>query len=133
METKKQLGIVSGAVAFLSLPILWLVGMGAVAWMCLWPATRVHGLAQLARWGGWLRMPSSAARWAWKGLSERPYAVAAVAGFMSLISAMISWSFAYVPWILVVSVLMAMIMPAFIDEIAELFGVGRSMNDELDE
>jgi hypothetical protein len=133
METNKQLGIVSGAVAFLSLPILWLVGVGAIAWMCLWPATRVHGLAQLARRGGWLGMPFSVGRWAWRALGERPYAVAAAAGFLSLLSALISWSFAYVPWILAVSVLMAMIMPTFIDEIAELFGVGRSMNDELDE
>lgn len=125
MQPKRQLGFVPALVAFVSRPVLWLVGVGVV--VCLWlrPATRAHGRRQVAKWGGWPGVPKSAWRWASEGLSGLPFAVVVAAGFMSLVSIVISWSFAYVPWVLFLSMLTAMVMPAFSDEIAERFGVGR--------
>jgi hypothetical protein len=125
MQPKRHLGFVSALVAFVSRPVLWLVGIGVVVCMWLRPATRAHGRRQVAKWGGWPGVPKSAWRWASEGLSGLPFAVMVAAGFISLVSIVISWSFAYVPWVLVVSMLTAMVMPAFSDEIAERFGVGR--------
>jgi hypothetical protein len=125
MQPNPELGFVPALVAFASRPVLWLVGMGVV--VCLWlrPATRAHGRRQVANWGGWPGVPKSAWRWASEGLSGLPFAVVVSAGFMSLVSILISWSFVYVPWVLSLSMLAAMVMPAFSDEIAERFGVGR--------
>ncbi len=133
METNYRLGIVAALVACVSRPILWLVGIGIVVSMWLRPATRSRSRDQLAKWGGWPGLPRSAWRWASEGLTVWPFAVVAVAGFVSLLSMVISWSIAYVPWVLAVAMLMAMIMPTFNDVIAARFGVGHSMNDELDE
>jgi hypothetical protein len=125
MEAKRQLEFVPALVAFVSRPILWLVGVGIIVCMWLRPATRANGRRQVAKWGGWPSVPKSAWRWASEGLSAWPFAVVAVAGLVSLLSIVISWSFAYVPWVLFVSMLTAMVMPAFSDEIAARFGVGR--------
>jgi hypothetical protein len=66
-------------------------------------------------------------------LSVLPFVVVVAAGFVSAVSLVISWGFAYVPWVLAVSMLVARVMPAFNDEIAARFGVGRSINDKRDE
>lgn len=133
MEENYRLGIVAALVAFVSRPVLWLVGIGIVVSMWLRPATRSRARDQLAKWGGWPGLPRSAWRWASEGLRVWPFAVVAVAGLVSLLSLVISWSIAYVPWVLAVAMLMAMIMPTFNDVIAARFGVGHSINDELDE
>jgi hypothetical protein len=132
MEANYRLGIVAALVAFASRPILWLVGIGIVVSMWLRPATRSRARGQLSKWGGWPGLPRSAWRWASEGLSALPFAVLVAAGFVSAVSLVISWSFAYVPWVLAVSMLAAMVIPTFNDEIAARFGVGRSMNDERD-
>lgn len=134
MGENYRIGIVAAlVVAFVSRPILWLVGVGIVVSMWLRPATRHSAHLQLAKWGGWSGLPQSAWRWASEGLRVYPFAVVVAANFVSLVSIAISWSLAYVPWMLAASVLMAMVMPTFNDEIAARFGVGRSKDDDHDE
>ena len=111
------MGFVASCAATLSRPVLWLVGIGMVFFMWLRPSTRPHAREQIARWGGWPGLPRSAWRWAAAGLREWPFAVVAVAGFVAIPPVLISWSLSYVPWMLALSLIMAMVLPTFVREI----------------
>lgn len=124
------LRIVAAPVALMSWPVLWLVGIGMVLCMWLRPATRQHARALIAKWGGWTGLPASAWRWAAEGLNAWPFAVLAAAVVPVVASVLISWSFAYVPGMLVVALISLMVAPAFNNEIAAMFGVGRPSDSE---
>jgi hypothetical protein len=111
------LGIVASWAAAASRPVLWLVGIGMVFFMWLRPGTRANAREQVARWGGWLEVPRAAWRWAGTGLREWPFAVVAVAGFVVIPPVLISWSLSYVPWMLALSLIIAMVLPTFVREI----------------
>jgi hypothetical protein len=128
--SENRIGIVAALIAFVSRPVLWLVGIGIVLCMWLRPATRSHARALIGRWGGWPGLPASAWRWASEGLSAWPFAVVAAAVLPVVVSVLISWSFAYVPGMLAVALISVMVAPAFNDEIAAMFGVGRTSDSE---
>ncbi|HEU4458818.1 MAG TPA: hypothetical protein VFR90_06820 [Methylibium sp.] len=122
MEASKRMSVTAMVAAVPSMPIVWLVSVGAVICMWLRPATRARGCAQFAKWGGWRNLPVSAGRSAWRFLSDQPYAVLIVAGFVSLVSMLIGFGTRYLTLSLSVAVITAMVIPTFEDEITRCFG-----------
>lgn len=114
---RTAVGIVAAFAAFVSRPVLWLIVIGMVFFMWLRPGTRPHAREQIARWGGWRELPRFAWQRAGAGLREWPFAVVAVAGFVVIPPVLISWSLSYAPWMLALSLIVAMILPTFVREI----------------